>query len=227
MKKLVVSVMAIIVGAIFLKPFTLWGFDVIDSLDVGDTSVVSALSNNLKENPYENIATSYKGQQNVTARNVTSRANNNTGYAKTKSDEGYGSVAYDSIYITGKTLPVVTVNSTVVDSGNQVNKYGDRFYYGHNSGAVFGGLVNLGEGSTFSVTLGGTTVNYRVAKKQVFQKNRESGRLQLNGAGNYMWNVALARHNGVQYDISLMTCHGIPYGDGDASERLVLFANRI
>lgn len=229
MKKLVVSVIAIIVGAILLKPFALWGFDVVDPLDFGDATSVSAISNDLNENPYENISDSYKSAPATTS-NVTSYAKTNTTYANRGNNSGkigYGSVSYDSITITGKTLPVISVGDTTVDAGNHVNRYGDRFYYGHNSSAVFGGLSGVGVGTTFSIASSGVTYNYRVAKRVVFEKNSGNGRLQLGGKGNYMKSVAAAKYGGVQYSISIMTCAGTSYGNGDASHRLVLFANRI
>lgn len=133
----------------------------------------------------------------------------------------------NSITIAGRTLEVVSVADTSVDSGNHVNKYGEKLLYGHNSAAVFGGLVNLGAGSVFSVSEGGVTRNYRVAKVMIFEKNANTGLLQLNGAGNYMRSVANAKSEGAQYDLSLMTCYGTSYGNGDASHRLVLFASAI
>lgn len=226
MKKLVISVIAIIIGAVLLKPFSLWGFNVVDSLDTGDTSSMPTISNNLKENPYENILTSYKGEQNASIDKFSSYAKKNHNYAN-DSDEGYGGVTYDSITIAGRIIPVVVVGDTRIDSGNRVNRYGDRFYYGHNSGAVFGGLSGVGVGNVFSITFGGVTTNYQVAERVIFEKNRDNGRLQIGGNGNYMRGVADAKYGGIQYSISLMTCSGTSYGNGDASHRLVLFANRI
>lgn len=133
----------------------------------------------------------------------------------------------NSITIAGRTIEIVQVGSTAVDSGNHVNKYGDRFLYGHNSGAVFGGLVNVGVGSVFAVSDGGVATNYRVMDVIIYEKNMSNGLLQINGAGNYMKPVANARGNGVQYDLSVMTCYGTMYGGGDASHRLVIFANAI
>ena len=133
----------------------------------------------------------------------------------------------NNIAVAGRVLEIVDVADTTVDSGGCVNKYGDRFLYGHNTAGVFGGLTSLGIGNTFSVTYGGTTTTYQVAKIVIFEKNTANGRLQLNGSGNYMRQVANAKNEGVQYGISLMTCYGTSYGNGDASHRFVIFANAI
>lgn len=133
----------------------------------------------------------------------------------------------NNIVVAGRTLEIVDVADTTVDAGNHVNKYGARFLYGHNTANVFGGLTSLGVGSTFSVTYGGTTTNYQVAKIVIFEKNVNTGQLQLNGTGNYMRSVANAKSDGVQYGLSLMTCCGTSYGNGDASHRWVIFANAI
>ena len=133
----------------------------------------------------------------------------------------------DSITIAGRTLDIVDVSDTTVDAGGHVNKYGDRFLYGHNTSNVFGGLTSLGVGSRFSVTYDGDTTYYAVTQIVIYEKNRDTGKLQLNGAGSYMRSVANAKYDGVQYDLSIMTCYGTSYGNGDASHRLVLFANAI
>ena len=148
----------------------------------------------------------------------------------------YEAPAYipDHIEVAGNWVSVYNVNSTALDAGNSVYRFIDpahnyfgTFLYGHNSWNVFGGLVNLGIGSTFTVTLDNVTTTYQVADIVVFEKNTTSGKLQLNGEGSYMNSVARSKFNGVQYSLSLMTCHGQSYGNGDASHRLVIFANVI
>ena len=133
----------------------------------------------------------------------------------------------NNIAIAGRVLEIVDVADTTIDSGGHVNKYGDKFLYGHNSVEVFGGLVNLGVGNVFTVSYGGVSRNYQVAKIMIYEKDLETGKLRLDGAGNYMRSVANARSGDTWYDLSLMTCYGTSYGNGDASHRLVIFANAI
>ena len=136
-------------------------------------------------------------------------------------------VPANNVQVAGRTVQIVDVGNTTVDAGNHVNKYGARFLYGHNLAGVFGGLAELGVGSTFSVTYGGATTEYQVSNVVIFEKNAENGLLQIDGFGDYMYSVAAAVYNGVQYDMALMTCYGTSYGNGDASHRLVIFANAI
>ena len=140
----------------------------------------------------------------------------------------------DHIEVAGKWVNVYDVDSTALDAGNSVYRfvntakgYDGRFLYGHNSNNVFGGLKNLSNGSTLTLTLNNKTTTYRVSAIVIFEKNQETGKLTLNGEGSYMNNVARAKYNGTQYDLSLMTCHGTSLGHGDATHRLVIFANAI
>ena len=133
----------------------------------------------------------------------------------------------NTITITGKTLSITDVSNTTTDAKNHVNKYGDKFLYGHNTSGVFGNLKQLSEGDTFSVTYNNVLTSYKIEKIVIFEKNAENGKLQLDGSGNYMLSVSKAKFGIKAYDLSIMTCHGTSYGNGDASHRLVIFANRI
>ncbi len=130
------------------------------------------------------------------------------------------------ISIAGRSLEFVDVANTGVDSGNHVNRYNSKFFYGHNSANVFRPLYNVGVGDTFSVTENDTTKNYQVKAVAIYEKVNDYT-LRLNGQELKMSVVARARYSGVNYDISVMTCYGTSYGNGDASHRLVLFANAI
>ena len=141
-------------------------------------------------------------------------------------------VKTNSINITGRTISVVNVNDTRIDAGDHVNFYRDKFLYGHNSSAVFGGLKNMGIGSDFSLTINGVTTNYRVARVMVFDYEETAngnGAIRFNQDGrNYILNVVRAKdNNDTQYDLSIMTCHGKSLGNNNATQRLVLFANKI
>ncbi|MBR3248888.1 hypothetical protein IKF89_02570 [Candidatus Saccharibacteria bacterium] len=97
--------------------------------------------------------------------------------------------------------------------------------YGHNSANLLGNLGSLGVGSEFTITEGGVARAYQVANVVLFEKN--DGKLQLNGQGSFMKAVAGAKFYGAQYDVAVMTCAGTAFGNGDASHRLVVFANAI
>lgn len=144
----------------------------------------------------------------------------------------------NQIVIGGHTISMTIVNDTRADAGNHVNMYCgsnaacNKFIYGHNSSAVFGNLKNLRVGvDTFTVTLNGVTSTYRIVNKVIYDYELGGiGALRLNGdtSINYMNRTAKARdNNNVQYDLSLMTCHGQSLGSGNATQRLVLFANKI
>lgn len=144
----------------------------------------------------------------------------------------------NQIVIGGRTIPMTIVKDTRADAGNHVNMYCgsnaacNKFIYGHNSSAVFGNLKNLRVGvDTFTVTLNGVTSTYRIVNKVIYDYELGgNGALRLNGdtSINYMNRTAKAKdNNNVQYDLALMTCHGQSLGNGNATQRLVLFANKI
>ena len=106
---------------------------------------------------------------------------------------------------------------------NNIYKTG-KLVYAHNTGKLFGNLKSLSIGSTFNLTENGTTITYRVSDIKVFEKNPSTGKLQLNGSGDYMGAVV---KNAFYHNVALMTCTGTSYGNGDASHRLVIFADQI
>lgn len=101
-----------------------------------------------------------------------------------------------------------------------------KLLYAHNSSDLFGNLKSLGIGSTFTVTDGGITKTYAVSDRVTFEKN--NGLLQLNGTGNYMGRVTYnANYGNGGHSLALMTCAGTPLGGGDATHRLVIFADEV
>ena len=108
----------------------------------------------------------------------------------------------NSISIAGRTLEIVDVNDTAINSGNHVNKFGDKFLYGHNSAAVFGNLVYVGVGNVFTVAYGGASTNYQVAEVVVYEKKSDTT-LSANGVDYRMKAIVNGRG---RYDMVLMTC---------------------
>lgn len=132
----------------------------------------------------------------------------------------------DYLAFNGRKIPLTEVDSTDRESGDGVNKI-NKLIYGHNSASVFAGLDTLTAGATFTISLGGAETTYRVFASVIYDKNPD-GRLQLNGKGSYMKAIRdRASYNNTPHDLALMTCAGISYGNGDASQRLVIFADAI
>lgn len=124
----------------------------------------------------------------------------------------------NEINITGRTIGLFKSTDTLTDSGNMVAEYGNKFLYGHNTAHVFGGLSQMREGETFSLTRNGVTKKFVVAKKELMTKDRTA---------DFMMAIVNARFMGQEYDLLLMTCAGEPRPNMDASHRLLLFAKNI
>ena len=129
----------------------------------------------------------------------------------------------NAISVGGRVIGIVEVGNTAVDSGDHVNKFGDKFLYGHNSTEVFGNLVCVGVGNVFTVAYGGASTNYQVVERVIYEKVSDTV-LRADGADYKMRAIVNGKN---KYDMVLMTCYGTSYGNGDASHRLVLYANRI
>ena len=225
-KRLIIIFLSSFFG-ITMAPDILVGADSVEIKDV-------AYSFNYAENKVDAITTVAASSVKTEAKPVVStpKAAQNTPVSAPAPAPVKPVVLKNSISITGRTIEVVNVNDTRVNSGDHVNYYRGKMLYGHNSSTVFGGLKNLGIGSNFTLTLNGVAQNYRVARVVVFdyeQTANGNGALRYNNDGrNYMLNVARAKDtNDVSYDVSIMTCHGKSFGGDNATQRLVLFANKI
>ncbi len=128
-------------------------------------------------------------------------------------------ISYSSyIIINGRTLRIQDVDDTLIDSTDHVNRWGKKFLYGHNTAGVFGSMANLSNGATFTVAMDGEEHTYQIAYMETMVKSK----VEENMLG-----IAYASYGGSRYDLSLMTCAGRSTGGGDATHRLVVFANRI
>ena len=78
-------------------------------------------------------------------------------------------------------------------------------------------IRNLSTGSTFTINLDGTDYHYRIAKIETVAND--------DFLASNMKKVASGKdYNGTQYDVTLMTCAGTPYGDGNATHRTIVYA---
>ena len=132
--------------------------------------------------------------------------------------------------------PVVTVQNynvtTYVGSAKEFNEianslsYGQiykfrKMVYGHNTYNLLGSLSSRYVGETITVTEGGVAKSYRVAAVVVYQKTADGN---LEGNPQLMKDIA---NTAMGHDIALLTCYGTSYGNGDASHRLVVYADAI
>jgi hypothetical protein len=131
--------------------------------------------------------------------------------------------AANRLNIAGRSLVVEYSPNTGVDAGRVVKFYNNKFLYGHNSAGVFGFLPSVGVGTVFSLTYNGVTTNYRVMEKVEYAKSSPTT-LNLNGRDYSMAYIAKGMN---KYSLTLMTCSGRSLGGGDATHRLVLYANAI
>lgn len=136
---------------------------------------------------------------------------------------------------------VTATSSSVVKNPGANIYHTSKMLYAHNSPDLFGNLASLVVGSTFTVSESGVITTYRVSDKRVFQKidnttlylcydNNYSdchGSNQLSQIVNYARYINEDLVRTASHTISMMTCSGTSYGNGDASHRLVIFADKI
>lgn len=108
-------------------------------------------------------------------------------------------------------------------SYSDIYKY-KKMIYGHNTWNLLGSLNDRYIGEVFTITEGGVTRNYKVMDKRVYRKT-EDGNLENNK--EIMKDISNGRSGGATYDVALLTCYGQSLGNGDATHRLVIFANAI
>ena len=97
----------------------------------------------------------------------------------------------------------------------------DKLIYGHNTANLLGNLGSLGVGSNFTVTDGGVTTTYRVSAKVMYEKTADG---YLNSDPYLMGSIM---QTAMGHNLALMTCAGTSYGNGDASHRLVVYADPV
>ncbi len=129
------------------------------------------------------------------------------------------------ITIGGRTIAVEQSSDTRIDAGSVVKFYNNRFLYGHNSRNVFGFLNKNMKGMTFSLTYNGVTTNYKIMDAKIYKKASQTSLYDEEADKTYGMTYISKGMN--KYSLTLMTCSGTSYGNGDASHRLVLYANAI
>ena len=140
------------------------------------------------------------------------------------------------ISIAGKTIATYQAhNGLNDDAGSRVAKYNSVFYYGHNSNAVFGSLSSLPIGSTFTISENGSTKTYKIALGETFDRSKnQNGDILYHESEkaegknrNYSNGIYSASYKGKTYDLAIMTCAGQSLGNGDATQRYVVFAYEV
>lgn len=94
-----------------------------------------------------------------------------------------------------------------------------KLIYAHNSDNLFGNLKYLGYGEVFYVTEPTGVTAYQVVSRAIYNKTSD----EFLDNDPYLMGKLVYTANG--YDIAMMTCEG-SYGNGDAPQRLVVFANK-
>lgn len=118
----------------------------------------------------------------------------------------------------------VTIYTSSIVADNL--SYGDiyktnKLVYGHNTMALLGSLRNLSVGQVFTITEGGAVKSYRASDKVTYDKTADG---YLNGNAALMGSIM---RTALGHDVALLTCAGEPRGNGDATQRLVVYADAV
>lgn len=129
---------------------------------------------------------------------------------------------YNNINLFGYEIPIYgsSIANNQLQTPYSAAAMYNKMIYGHRT-TVFGGVTALGNGSTFTVTMNGTTSTYRV----VGFKDLTVAQANANAASLY--NATYQSYLYGSYDLTLMTCTGTINADGTASHRRVVFAKRV
>ncbi|MBR3172779.1 hypothetical protein IKF21_02630 [Candidatus Saccharibacteria bacterium] len=120
---------------------------------------------------------------------------------------------------------VVNYTVTGYSGGIEMNPVGivktGSLVYGHNSWNVMGSLANRYMGEVFTITEGGAVQNYQVSAIVMYEKTADG---YLNGDPYLMGDIV---YGAMGHSVALMTCAGQMLGGGDATHRLVVFADAV
>ncbi len=137
-------------------------------------------------------------------------------------EEVYSAPTYAPVYEPAYEPRIFTVGVTVYKNDIEVNpNYSDiyqtgKLIYAHNTSGLLRGLYELYAGDTFSIN----GVTYNVSERVVYEK---TDAYSLNGSRAVMKNL---KNSAYGHDFALMTCYGTSLGNGDATHRLVIFADK-
>lgn len=103
--------------------------------------------------------------------------------------------------------------------------YGDIYRYGrmifaHNTANLFGSLSELSTGETITLTENGAKKTYAVSEMVYYDKTEK-------GLNNDPMMINKLSGNAFGHSAALMTCAGVMYGNGDASQRLVVYIDAL
>lgn len=112
------------------------------------------------------------------------------------------------------------VNSHANLSYAAIYKY-NKMVYGHNTANLLGSLADLMVGDDITITEGGVVGNYRVAAVALYEKTADG---YLNHDPGLMTRIA---NTAMGHSVALFTCAGRSLGGGDATHRLVVYADRV
>lgn len=108
-------------------------------------------------------------------------------------------------------------------NSDQYRSY-NRYIFAHNSPQLFDFLQHLPIGSTFQLTISGSTKHYKISKNQVLCDPTNPSHPCSNYPEKPLDMFPIIHPHLHSADLSLMTCAGTPLKHGDATHRRVVYA---